>query len=149
MLDKEKGTKRMKIIFLMVIIFIVACGIYLIYSRKNAERCNVVILEKESFLSGFEVINNEVHIYCEVSLKNSSSDAKKVKLTGNFRKEVKSGLLKEDSLEACFTEFGADNIVVEGNSSKKNIKIDFMGEYAGNPHMRNRLLPDIEVVEIK
>lgn len=147
--DRENGKKRMKIIFFIIIMLIIDYLLYIAYFEKNEQKSEVVVLKDESFLSEFEVIKDEVHIYCEVSLKNNSSDTKKIKLTGDFQKEAENGLLKEDSLKAYFIEFGTDNVVIEGNSSIKHIKIDFAGEYAGNPHMRNRLLPDIEVVEIK
>ena len=153
MLDKSKKKEVhiMKTIVLMLIVLIIMT-FYLLYMycfRRNTEDCAVVIVKDGSFLSEFEVIDNEVHIYCVVSLKNNSSSSKAVKLVGNFEKEAENGLLKEDSLEAYFIEDNTNSVVIAGNSDIKNIKIDFVGEYAGNAALSNRMLPYIEVIEIK
>lgn len=150
MLDKTKkgGVLHNVILILAVAAVIMACYLlYINFFKSNVKECAVIVIEDESFFSDFEVIDNEVHIYCVVSLKNDSSDIKKVKLTGNFQKEVEKGLLKEASLEACFIESAADSVVVEGNSTVKYIKVEFVGEYAGNSSMSNRMLPPIEVIE--
>lgn len=150
MLDKtKKGGVLHNVIFILIVAAVVmACYLlYINFFKSNVKKCAVMVIEDESFFSDFEVIDNEVHIYCVVSLKNDSSDIKKVKLAGNFQKEVEKGLLKETSLEACFIESAADCVVVEGNSTVKYLKVEFVGEYAGNSSMSNRMLPPIEVIE--
>lgn len=153
MLDKnKKKAYRMKTINLTLIALIIIlafCLLYMNYFRKNAEDGAVVIVKDESFLSEFEVTNNEVHIYCVVSLKNNSSSSKEVKLAGNFEKEAENGLLKENNLEAYFIEDNTNSVVIAGNSDIKYIEIEFVGEYAGNAALSNRMLPYIEVIEIK
>lgn len=148
-IDKKNGTGMIKVIFLIIVLFTVSYFLYTNYFGKNSEENEVIIIENESFLSGFEVVNDEVHIYCEVSLKNNNSDTKKVRLIGEFQNEVENELLKEGELEACFMEDMTNNIIIEGDSVLKHIRIDFVGEYARNPHMSNRLLPTIEIVEIE
>ena len=45
-------------------------------------------------------------------------------------------------------EEASNAIVIEGNSTLKYVKIEFVGEYAGNAIMSNRLLPQIRVIEM-
>lgn len=154
--SKKKEVHIMDTIVLTLIVLVIIMitimtfyFLYIHYFTRNTEDCAVVIVKDESFLSEFEVINNEVHIYCVVSLKNNSSSSQEVKLVGNFEKEVENGLLKEDSLEAYFIEDNTNSVVVAGYSEIKNIKIEFVGEYAGNASLSNRMLPYVEVIEIK
>lgn len=152
MLDKKLEVHIVKMIILIFIIVVAIVICYLLYVnivKRNIKECAVKVLEDESFLNEFEVINNEVHIYCVVSLKNNSNNIKKVKLIGNFQKEVENGLLKNGSLEANFIEGTANSIIVKENSTVKYIEVEFVGEYAGNPSMSNRNLPYIEVIEIE
>lgn len=146
-----KKIQRAAIILITIIVLFIGLFIkesgFTNMTKQEVEGCEVVIVEDESFLSDFEVIDNEVHIYCEISLKNNNSDSKEVKLIGNFQKEVDNGLLIEDNLEAYFIEEAADSIVVEGDSNIRNVKVEFVGEYGGNPAMSNRMLPCIEVIE--
>lgn len=111
-----------------------------------AEEKDVVILPEESFLSDFEVIGNEVHIYCVVSLENQGSDSKTIKLSGDFQNEVNTGLLTSNSLEAHFVKENADTITLAGNSDAKYVEIEFVGEYAGTSVMSSKALPGITVL---
>lgn len=137
------------VFILLVCVAVLVCGLLYLKSGKSSKtEASVSILKEESYLHDFEVINNEVHIYYEISLKNNSSTVKEVKLAGNFPKEAEIGLLKETRLEAYFINNDASSITIQGNATLQNIMIDFVGEYAGNPQMNSRLLPDIEVIEI-
>lgn len=142
MLNK-RGRVYVMISLLMIAVAVIVTCYLIIFIRSK-----VVVIDDESFFDEFEVIDNEVHIYCVVSLKNNSSESKKVKLLGNFQEEVDIGLLKEDNLEAYFMEDASSTIVIDGNSTIKYIKVEFVGEYAGKAIMRNRLLPQIKVIEI-
>lgn len=147
--NERKRSCVMKILFFAVImIILISCNLFIKNnSVRLAENREVRIIENKSFLSDFEVYDNEVHVYCVVSLENNSSEAKKIKLVGNFKNEVDNGLLKSDNLEAYFIEDGSNTIYIAGNSNITNLKIEFVGEYAGNPTMSSRRLPDIDVVE--
>lgn len=133
-----RGNKHIMAVSLFIMVLILITGTLILSLAKN----RVIVINDDSFLDGFEVIDNEVHIYCVVSLKNNSSDSKKVKILGDFQEEVAIGLLKENELEACNT------IVIDGNSTLKYINIEFVGEYAGNAIMSSRRLPQISVVVV-
>ena len=145
---KKRGSYVMKIVLLVIaIILIIFC---LFYKNKLANFVNnseVKIIENKSFLSDFEVIKNEVHIYCVVSLENNSSETKKIKLVGNFENEVDNGLLISNNLEAHFIEADSNVINIEGTSNINYLKIEFVGECAGGSVMSSRSLPQIDIIE--
>ncbi|MCM1117947.1 MAG: hypothetical protein NC543_01090 [bacterium] len=114
-----------------------------------ASRSKVTVIADESYLDEFEVIDQEVHIYCIVSLRNRSGDDKTVRILGDFQEEVDMGLLKENHLEAFFVEDGSNTIIIKGNSTIRNIMIEFVGEYGGNAVMSSRLLPQMKVIEVE
>lgn len=128
---------------LIVIAVIIGCCLAISFRSK------VTVIEDESYLEKFEVIDQEVHIYCTVSLINKSGDDKAVRLLGDFQEEVKIGLLQEKHLEAYFMEEGSNTIIIKGNSTIKNVKVVFVGEYAGNAAMSSRMLPQMKVFEVR
>lgn len=142
MLDKRRSVNIIIIFAIAILIIIITC--YLVFFNKN----KVIVIDEESFFDDFEIINDEVHIYCIVSLRNYGTNGKKIKILGDFQEEVNIGLLKERDLEAYFMEEASNAIVIEGNSTLKYVKIEFVGEYAGNAIMSNRLLPQIKIIEI-
>lgn len=141
MLDKRRSVY-------IIIIFIAVIASIIIYRLIIITKDRVTVMNKESFFDEYEIIDDEVHIYCMISLRNNSSKTKKVKILGDFQKEVDIGLLKENNLEAYFVEEASSVIVIDGNSTLKYVKVEFVGEYAGNAIMSNRLLPQIKVIEI-
>lgn len=141
MLDKRRSVY-------IIIIFIAVIASIMIYRLIIIAKDRVSVINKESFFDEYEIIDDEVHIYCMISLRNNSSKTKKVKILGDFQKEVDIGLLKENNLEAYFVEEASSVIVIDGNSTLKYVKVEFVGEYAGNAIMSNRLLPQIKVIEI-
>lgn len=145
---KKRGSYVMKIVFLVIaIILIIFCLFYKNNLANFVNNSEVKIIENKSYLSDFEVIKNEVHIYCVVSLENNSSETKKIKLVGNFENEVDNGLLISNNLEAHFIEADSNVINIEGTSNINYLKIEFVGECAGGSVMSSRSLPQIDIIE--
>lgn len=145
---KKRGSYVMKIVLLVIaIILIIFCLFYKNNLANFVNDSEVKIIENKSFLSDFEVIKNEVHIYCVVSLENNSSETKKIKLVGNFENEVDNGLLISNNLEAHFIEADSNVINIEGTSNINYLKIEFVGECAGGSVMSSRSLPQIDIIE--
>lgn len=145
---KKRGSYVMKIVLLVIaIILIFFCLFYKNNLANFVNNSEVKIIENKSFLSDFEVIKNEVHIYCVVSLENNSSETKKIKLVGNFENEVDNGLLISNNLEAHFIEADSNVINIEGTSNINYLKIEFVGECAGGSVMSSRSLPQIDIIE--
>lgn len=145
---KKRGSYVMKIVLLVIaIILIIFCLFYKNNLANFVNNSEVKIIENKSFLSDFEVIKNEVHIYCVVSLENNSSETKKIKLVGNFENEVDNGLLISNNLEAHFIEADSNVINIEGTSNINYLKIEFVGECGGGSVMSSRSLPQIDIIE--
>lgn len=145
---KKRGSYVMKIVLLVIaIILIIFCLFYKNNLANFVNDSEVKIIENKSFLSDFGVIENEVHIYCVVSLENNSSETKKIKLVGNFENEVDNGLLISNNLEAHFIEADSNVINIEGTSNINYLKIEFVGECAGGSVMSSRSLPQIDIIE--
>ena len=145
---KKRGSYVMKIVLLVIaIILIIFCLFYKNNLANFVNNSEVKIIENKSFLSDFEVIKNEVHIYCVVSLESNSSETKKIKLVGNFENEVENGLLISNNLEAHFIEADSNVINIEGTSNINYLKIEFVGECAGGSVMSSRSLPQIDIIE--
>ena len=145
---KKRGSYVMKIVLLVIaIILIIFCLFYKNNLANFVNNSEVKIIENKSFLSDFEVIKNEVHIYCVVSLENNSSETKKIKLVGNFENEVDNGLLISNNLEAHFIEADSNVINIEDTSNINYLKIEFVGECAGGSVMSSRSLPQIDIIE--
>lgn len=145
---KKRGSYVMKIVLLVIaIILIIFCLFYKNNLANFVNKSEVKIIENKSFLSDFEVIKSEVHIYCVVSLENNSSVTKKIKLVGNFENEVDNGLLISNNLEAHFIEADSNVINIEGTSNINYLKIEFVGECAGGSVMSSRSLPQIDIIE--
>lgn len=144
---KNRGSYVMKIVLLVTASILFICVLCKNNLTKFTNNSEVKIIENKSFLSDFEVIGNEVHIYCIVSLENNNSESKKIKLVGNFENEVDNGLLISNNLEAHFIEADSNVINIDGNSNINYLKIEFVGECAGGSVMSGRNLPQIDIVE--
>lgn len=144
---KNRGSYVMKIVLLVTAGILFICLLCKNNLTKFTTNSEVKIIENKSFLSDFEVVGNEVHIYCIVSLENNNSESKKIKLVGNFENEVDNGLLISNNLEAHFIEADSNVINIDGNSNINYLKIEFVGECAGGSVMSGRNLPQIDIVE--
>ena len=103
--------------------------------------------EEKSFFSDFKIENNKVYIYCTLFIENKSDTEKVISLKASFEKDVETGLLKE----ALVSGYSLDESTQEFQLKKGENQLDvvFVGEYAGVDKKNDRLLPDIEITEIK
>ena len=135
-------------IIIVGLLCVVVGLIYFIWHFFSDNEDNVIILQEKSYLSEYEVINDEVHIYCVVSLYNQGDSAADIKLIGDFSQEVKGGLLAESELEAYFTDLSADYVTIERGASMDYLNIEFVGKYAGTSQMSSRNLPAIRILNV-
>ena len=128
----------------MRIKYILYCVLIMLICYTSCTTNAIEIDRKGSWLSNYEINENKVVVYCVVRVVNHSSEEKAFYIHGDFRTDQENGLLVERFLTAC--ELGNDNTVfrISGNSSII-LKIRFVGTYAGNPVMVNRILPSISL----
>ena len=112
------------LIVAVIIVFILGSG-YL--KQENRPKKDIVILE---------------------SIENRSDVDKTIRIVGDFKNEINTGLLKERKLQGVFTDENSNEITIASNSTQKNRSVVFYGEYGGVKKMKNRNLPDIEIIEL-
>ena len=137
--------KMFILIVAVIIVFILGSG-YL--KHENRPKKDIVILEKESYLSDFIVEGDVVQISCVISIENRNDVDKTIRIVGDFKNEINTGLLKERKLQGVFTDENSNEITIASNSTQKNRSVVFYGEYGGVKKMKNRNLPDIEIIEL-
>lgn len=136
--------KYRRLVVALVIPILIFGYIFLIQRDGVSE---VVILE-ESYLNDFIVESDTVQINCVISIKNRSDTDKTIKIIGDFADEIDTGLLTERELTGIFVDKNTNAITIPANSSLKNISVVFYGEYGGTEKMKDRNLPDIEIIEV-
>ena len=125
-------------------ILFVLCMVLSLFSCQAKE---IELNEEKSFFSDFKIENNKVYIYCTLFIENKSDTEKVISLKASFEKDVEIGLLKE----ALVSGYSLDESTQEFQLKKGENQLDvvFVGEYAGVDKKNDRLLPDIEITEIK
>lgn len=107
----------------------------------------VKIDKKQSFFSDFKVENEKVYIYCTLFIENLQDSQKTVELKATFEDDAKNGLLKNASLYGYATDKSTKNFKLHSGENK--IEVVFIGDFAGTNKKQDRLLPDIEIIEIE
>ena len=125
-------------------VLFVLCMVLSLFSCQAKE---IELNEEKSFFSDFKIENNKVYIYCTLFIENKSDTEKVISLKASFEKDVEIGLLKE----ALVSGYSLDESTQEFQLKKGENQLDvvFVGEYAGVDKKNDRLLPDIEITEIK
>lgn len=106
------------------------------------EQEKVTIIEEESFFGDFKVENGKVHIYCELALKNNYEEKVTAIPYAIMKKDKKAGLLTQEKLYACNSNGDIQKIKLNAGE-KVSGSYCFTGDYGGNPHKADRLLPEI------
>ena len=119
----------------------------MVLSLFSCQAKDIKLDEEKSFFSDFKIENNKVYIYCTLFIENKSDTEKVISLKASFEKDVEIGLLKE----ALVSGYSLDESTQEFQLKKGENQLDvvFVGEYAGVDKKHDRLLPDIEITEIK
>jgi len=115
----------------------------------------VRLVESESALRGFEVIDQKVHVMCTITLESTFDEDKTVELAALMPMEVELGLLQAPKLYAVqFRRIRTANGYirdVEGSKlvvpaeSQMDFNVTFIGDFAGTVKKQDRFLPEIEI----
>ena len=126
---------------------VLLCIVCMMLSLFSCQAKNVKLNEGKSYFSDFKIENDKVYICCTLFIKNKSDTEKVISLNASFEKDVELGLLKE----ALVSGYSLDESTQEFQLKKGENQLDvvFVGEYAGVDKKNDRLLPDIEITEIK
>lgn len=105
----------------------------------------VVLVEKDSFFSDFSIEDNEVKLYCHIVVNNQFGTKKFARFQGDFKNDVRGGLVVDQILTAYDPEDpNISQFVLQPGIN--SIDIVFVGEHGCSNVKQNRLLPPIYVV---
>lgn len=136
------------IIWSFMFLLIISLPLLLILGHQKKIN-NVSVVDDESHLIDFNVIDNKVHINCCITLENNTLEEKIIKLSSVDKDDVDIGLLKDSHLYAI-DENGNEFTGNISPKTKSKYNVTFVGEYGGNMQKSNRLVPgkiSVEIVE--
>ena len=117
-------------------------------SKGKAPANEIKINRDLSYFSGFEVIDDKVHIKCYITLENSYRTEKTVRLSMNSPDDVALGLLKNSPIKALSDDGSEIDWLIDPTSTK-SFNVIFVGEFAGKQEKTDRLLPEITIKVVK
>lgn len=127
-----------------VVFICIACMALSLFSCQSS----YIKLDKEdSFFSDFKVEDDKVYIYCTLFIENQSDIEKNVVLKASLDNDAKNGLLKEAVIDGYSVDRSTKTFKLKAGENQ--IDVVFIGDYAGNEEKIDRLLPDIEIIEIE
>jgi hypothetical protein len=116
--------------------------------RDLADVFGVSILREGSYFERYEIADEKVCFYSQITLRNKTDIDKKIQLDGDFFAYQIEGLVKEEYIQGKiqggdtdFIEIGAHDVVV--------YNILFCGEFAGKDFEVSRALPHMKINYIK
>lgn len=170
-MKKYSRTVRISIILSALVLLIFVTFIIFTQLASPAQICksftsnNITIIEEESFLSGFTVIDNMVYVFCKYTVENFSNEDVCFELIANMPNDLKNGLLTQSQLIAYgvekeqFNEINEDSnkavpIIIDGpvfnlNAHKtQEYYVVYISKYGGVEEKQDRLLPITSLVEV-
>ena len=134
---KQKILFPASILIFTILLICAGCGI----------KQSIYIDEEKSYFSDFSVVDDEVQIVYHITICNEYDTEKTVWIKGDFADEVENGLLAEGVLYAVDSEKSRCAYPFQPHE-EKNVYVTFIGTFAGNEHMKDRLLPPISIEEV-
>lgn len=106
----------------------------------------ILLDDTTSYFSDFEVVDDNVYIYCTIVLTNTTSKERSFRLEVFFEDDVKGHLLLESELYA-YGEEKETTFSLHANETRE-FNICFAGKFGGRKIKKNRLLPKIEIIDV-
>ncbi|MBR2861299.1 MAG: hypothetical protein IKB86_05630 [Clostridia bacterium] len=126
---------------------VIASIVATIFCLCSCNQKNIYINTEKSFYSNFEVKDGKVYIYCSLMIDNFTESERKISLTASFKNDARIGLLKESVIEGYSIDTKTNVFYLRKGENR--LEVVFVGEYAGTNQKYDRLLPDIQIAEVK
>ena len=123
------------------------CILCMMLSLFSCQVKEIKLNEEKSYFSDFKIENDKVYIYCTLFIENKSDAEKVISLNASFEKDVENGLLKEALISGCSLDESTQKFQLQ--KGENQLDVVFVGEYAGADKKHDRLLPEIEIIEIE
>lgn len=137
--------KMIKISLLLVLLVTIFIVILMCIANRNKQ--SIYLNEKKSYLSEFNIVDDEVHITCYVTICNTYNTNKTVLIKGDFSNEVKSGLMSDEVLYAIDSKERKSEFTLRPKE-EKSFYVTFIGSFSGTKQMTSRRLPPITIEEV-
>lgn len=131
---------KAKLIIGIVVTFIIFCLWF-------AQEREITVDTEESFYSSFNVDGNKVYIHCNILIKNPNQNEVNVALAGTFNDDAENGLLKNPILDGYSSNCQTKTFILQRGDNW--LDVVFIGEYAGKNQKCDRLLPEIQIIEVQ
>lgn len=132
--------KKLSITILMIgILLLLGCN-----TASYQEIQNPVVTSKET-LHDFQIEQNIVRFECELTVSNSADHEVAFEIIGVFSDDQKNGLILESELTAVDPETASSLFRLDGNAESQ-IKVEFVGSFAGNAVKQDRNAPEIKIL---
>ena len=169
----KKHSHIVKISIILSAFVLLIFAMFIIFKRlasptqicKSLTSDNIAIVEEESFLSGFTVIDNMVYVFCKYTVENRSNEDVCFEFLADMPNDMKNGLIMQSKLIAYevekeqFTEINEDSdkavpIIIDGPvfnldaHKTQEYYVVYMSKYGGVEVKQDRLLPITSLVEV-
>lgn len=113
---------------------------------QNMQGTTLFVDEDCSWFCDFSVSENYVQFKCHLCLVNQTDEMQTVYLLGNFKEDVKGGLVFEENILASSQDDPSDSkfLLLPGANT---FDVVFVGTYGGTHQKANRLLPSISIIK--
>ena len=128
----------------IVVFMCIVCMSVLLFSCQSS---GLQLDREDSFFSDFKVEGEKVYIYCTLFIENQSGSEKNVAFKASLDNDVKNGLLREAVIDGYAVD--GSTTIFKLQNGENQIDVVFIGDYAGTEEKRDRLLPDIEIIEME
>lgn len=139
---KNRLTKILLAAIILIIAFVI---IWICIAGQNKQ--SIYVNEEESYLSEFNIVDDEVQIICYITFCNTGDVSKTILVKGDFSDSVENGIISDGTLYAVDFEKNKCRYTLQPNE-EKGFYVTFIGEFAGTEQMTSRQLPPISIEEV-
>lgn len=142
---KTVGIEKM-----VVIIIIIAFTLIIILSLASIKKQkNVVIIKDRSFLEEILVDGDTVMFVCSVCLENREDSSVQISIIGELQEKMEDAELKEKNIAGKFESVDSESITLKPNTTLEHEKIVFQTKFSGKVKIKDRNLPEMQLIYIK
>ena len=137
--------KKQHILWIIIMTALVILFSLLFSRGQTAEK--LILIREKSFFSEYSIVEDQVLIRCEITVKNSYDTSRQFTLEAALPEDMKGGLLKEETLIG-WNESLEKTVFTIGERREEQYIVVFVGTFAGNKQKQNRSLPEITITDI-
>lgn len=128
---------RIKIYIILIVLCFFCIFTYFFFCWENEK---IYLVENKSFFMDYEVVNDEVYTYCELTIYNGFRDNQEVEIIAYDNDNIELGLIQPSNLIGY--DKNTNNNIFILKKGENLVSVKFVGKFAGNYKRANRLLPN-------